>query len=217
MCIICLVSKEIESKFYVESLRIFDLIRSQKQIAGYHLTDQKKVVQDDVYFDTLSGQFFSQEKSLRLRKSCGQHIVAFKEKTGENHVRIEFEETITGLQAQRLLDSDFAGVCQVKAVQTAVSHLGVDSMNPVLCLRNNREKWYLDSGVAHLEICFDNIRYMDIGQSRFFEENELELELKEGDPKFHGEVTNLLSQYSDLTPCFQSKYERGVKLLSLFG
>ena len=50
-----------------------------------------------------------------------------------------------------------------------------------------------------------------------FEENELELELKEGDPKFHGEVTNLLSQYSDLTPCFQSKYERGVKLLSLFG
>ena len=58
---------------------------------------------------------------------------------------------------------------------------------------------------------------MDIGQSRFFEENELELELKEGDPKFHWEITNLLSQQYTLTPCFQSKYERGVKHLSLFG
>ena len=211
------MSREIESKFLIGSVRIFDLIRSQKQIAGYHLTNQKKIVQDDVYFDTLNGHLFSQGKSLRLRESCGQHIVTFKEKTGENHVRIEFEETITGLQAQRLLDSDLTDVCQVKAVQTAVSHLGANSINPVFCLRNNREKWYLDSGFAHLEICFDNIRYMDIGQSRFFEENELELELKEGDPKFHWEITNLLSQQYTLTPCFQSKYERGVKLLSLFG
>ncbi len=148
---------------------------------------------------------------------CGQYAVTFKEKLTENHVRMEFEETITELQAQRLLDSDLTDVFQVKVIQTAISHLGTNRINPIFCLRNNREKWYLDSGLANLEICFDSIQYMDIGQSRFFEENELELELKEGDPEFHWKITNLLSQQYALTPSFQSKYERGVKLLNVFG
>ena len=209
--------QEIESKFHVESLRIFDLIRSQKQIAGHNLTNQEKVVQDDVYFDTLNGQLFSQGKSFRLRQSCGQYAVTFKEKLTGNHVRMEFEETITKLQAQRLLDSDLTDVFQVKVIQTAISHLGTNRINPIFCLQNNREKWCLGSGLANLEICFDSIQYMDIGQSRFFEENELELELKEGDPEFHWKITNLLSQQYTLTPSFQSKYERGVKLLNVFG
>ena len=211
------MSQEIESKFPVESLRIFDLIRSQKQIAGHNLTNQEKVAQYDVYFDTLNGQLFGQGKSFRLRQSCGQYAVTFKEKLTENHVRMEFEETITELQAQRLLDSDLTDVFQVKVIQTAISHLGTNRINPIFCLRNNREKWYLDSGLANLEICFDSIQYMDIGQSRFFEENELELELKEGDPEFHWKITNLLSLQYTLIPSFQSKYERGVKLLNVFG
>jgi len=211
------MSQEIESKFHVESLRVFDLIRSQKQIAGHNLTNQEKVAQYDVYFDTLNGQLFGQGKSFRLRQGCGQYTVTFKEKLTESHVRMEFEETITELQAQRLLDSDLTDVFQVKVIQTAISHLGTNRINPIFCLRNNREKWYLDSGLANLEICFDSIQYMDIGQSRFFEENELELELKEGDPEFHWKITNLLSQQYALTPSFQSKYERGVKLLNVFG
>ncbi|MEE3194832.1 MAG: CYTH domain-containing protein [Candidatus Poribacteria bacterium] len=209
--------QEIESKFPVESLRIFDLIRSQKQIAGHNLTNQEKVAQYDVYFDTLNGQLFGQGKSFRLRQSCGQYAVTFKEKLTENHVRMKFEETITELQAQRLLDSDLTDVFQVKVIQTAISHLGTNRINPIFCLQNNRKKWYLGSGLANLEICFDSIQYMDIGQSRFFEENELELELKEGDPEFHWKITNLLSQQYALTPSFQSKYERGVKLLNVFG
>ena len=40
------MSQEIESEFPVESLWIFDLIRSQKQIAGHNLTNQEKVVQE---------------------------------------------------------------------------------------------------------------------------------------------------------------------------
>ena len=202
--------QEIESKFHVKSLRIFDLIRSQKQIAGHNLTNQEKVVQDDVYFDTLNGQLFGQGKSFRLRQSCGQYAVTFKEKLTENHVRMEFEETITELQAQRLLDSDLTDVFQVKVIQTAISHLGTNRINPIFCLQNNREKWYLDSGLANLEICFDSIQYMDIGQSRFFEENELELELKEGDPEFHWKITNLLSQQYTLTPSFQSSMSVGL-------
>ena len=202
--------QEIESKFPVESLRIFDLIRSQKQIAGHNLTNQEKVAQCDVYFDTLNGQLFSQGKSFRLRQSCEQYAVTFKEKLTENHVRMEFEETITELQAQRLLDSDLTDVFQVKVIQTAISHLGTNRINPIFCLQNNREKWYLDSGLANLEICFDSIQYMDIGQSRFFEENELELELKEGDPEFHWKITNLLSQQYTLTPSFQSSMSVGL-------
>lgn len=202
--------QEIESKFHVKSLRIFDLIRSQKQIAGHNLTNQEKVAQCDVYFDTLNGQLFSQGKSFRLRQSCEQYAVTFKEKLTGNHVRMEFEETITELQAQRLLDSDLTDVFQVKVIQTAISHLGTNRINPIFCLQNNREKWYLDSGLANLEICFDSIQYMDIGQSRFFEENELELELKEGDPKFHWKITNLLSQQYTLTPSFQSSMSVGL-------
>lgn len=202
--------QEIESKFHVKSLRIFDLIRSQKQIAGHNLTNQEKVAQCDVYFDTLNGQLFSQGKSFRLRQSCEQYAVTFKEKLTENHVRMEFEETITELQAQRLLDSDLTDVFQVKVIQTAISHLGTNRINPIFCLQNNREKWYLDSGLANLEICFDSIQYMDIGQSRFFEENELELELKEGDPEFHWKITNLLSQQYTLTPSFQSSMSVGL-------
>ena len=202
--------QEIESKFPVESLRIFDLIRSQKQIAGHNLTNQEKVAQYDVYFDTLNGQLFSQGKSFRLRQSCEQYAVTFKEKLTGNHVRMEFEETITELQAQRLLDSDLTDVFQVKVIQTAISHLGTNRINPIFCLQNNREKWYLDSGLANLEICFDSIQYMDIGQSRFFEENELELELKEGDPEFHWKITNLLSQQYTLTPSFQSSMSVGL-------
>ena len=202
--------QEIESKFHVESLRIFDLIRSQKQIAGHNLTNQEKVAQCDVYFDTLNGQLFSQGKSFRLRQSCEQYAVTFKEKLTGNHVRMEFEETITELQAQRLLDSDLTDVFQVKVIQTAISHLGTNRINPIFCLQNNREKWYLDSGLANLEICFDSIQYMDIGQSRFFEENELELELKEGDPEFHWKITNLLSQQYTLTPSFQSSMSVGL-------
>ncbi len=202
--------QEIESKFHVKSLRIFDLIRSQKQIAGHNLTNQEKVAQCDVYFDTLNGQLFSQGKSFRLRQSCEQYAVTFKEKLTGNHVRMEFEETITELQAQRLLDSDLTDVFQVKVIQTAISHLGTNRINPIFCLQNNREKWYLDSGLANLEICFDSIQYMDIGQSRFFEENELELELKEGDPEFHWKITNLLSQQYTLTPSFQSSMSVGL-------
>ena len=208
--------QEIESKFRVESLWIFDRIRSEKRIAGHHLTNSEQVVQCDVYFDTLNGRLCSQGKSFRLRQSQGKYAVTFKEKTAELHVRMEFEEAITESQAQHLLDSDLTNVCQVEAIEVAISHLGKDKINPALSLRNKREKWYLDSRLANLEICFDSIQYMDIGQSRFFEENELELELKKGDPKFHRKITNLLFQQYTLIPNFQSKYERGVELLNVF-
>ncbi len=49
------------------------------------------------------------------------------------------------------------------------------------------------------------------------QEYGVELELKTGEPVFLEQIANALSQQYDLIPTFQSKYERGITLLNVFG
>ncbi len=206
---------EVEVKFQVTSPQIFDLIRAQKQVADYRLTNQRIIPQRDTYLDTLAGTLFQQGVGLRLREKKGAYVVTFKRQLQGIHVRMELEDALTAVQAQALLNGNLVDVSG-EAVQAAMAYLQAEAIHPVLHVENTRESWHIHAGAGGVEICFDDVRYINPEQTQCIQEYELELELKAGDVALLQGIAHALSQQYNLIPSSQSKYERGVELFRLF-
>lgn len=104
----------------------------------------------------------------------------------------------------------------VEAIQAAVSHLKGEKVFPILHVANIRETWRINSDVGCVEICLDDVQYAGADKTRFSQEYGVELELKDGETVFLQQIADALSEQYDLIPISQSKYERGVMLLSKF-
>ena len=206
---------EVESKFQMTSPQVFDWIRSQKQVAGYELSDQEMIPQRDTYLDTAAGTLFHHGASLRLRKKKGTDFVTFKTQIEGVEVRAELEMPLTALQVQDLLLGNLTKI-RGEAVRAAMTYLKGEGVYPVLHVENPREAWYVRRDAEIVKICFDAVRYTNVDGSQCVEEYELELELKQGKERFLQEIAQGLSQRYGLIPTLQSKYERGVALLNVF-
>ena len=209
------MTHEVEVKFQVTSPQIFDLIRAQKQVADYRLTNQRIIPQRDTYLDTLTGRLFQQGVGLRLREKKGAYVVTFKRQLQGIHVRAELEDELTAVQAQALLNGNLVDVSG-EAVQATMAYLQAEAIHPVLHVENRRESWHIHAGAGGIEICFDDVRYINPEQTQWAQEYELELELKAGDVTLLQDIAHALSQQYNLNPSSQSKYERGVELFRLF-
>ena len=215
---------EVEAKFQAKSPQVFDQIRSQKQVAGYTLSDQQSIPQQDTYLDTTTGLLTRNGAALRIRKKIPvsgvieerTQLVTFKAQTEDIYAYTELEMPITDQQAQALLSGNLEKV-RVEAVVAAVKYLKGEKVLPILHVENSRETWYLNADAGCIEVCFDEVRYANTDKTQSVQEYGVELELKTGEPKFLQQIAEALPQQYDLIPTFQSKYERGVTLLNLFG
>lgn len=215
---------EIEAKFQAKSPQVFDQIRSQEQVAGHTLSDRRNTPQQDTYLDTTTGLLTRNGAALRLRKkTCapgavgeGTQLVTFKAQTEDIYTYTELEMPITDQQAQALLSGNLEKV-RVEAVEAAVKYLKGEKVSPILHVENCRETWHLNAEAGCIEVCLDEVRYANIDRTQSVQEYGVELELKTGEPEFLQQIVEALSQQYDLIPIFQSKYERGIALLNVFG
>ncbi len=215
---------EVEAKFQATSLQVLDQVRLRKQVAGYTLSDRRNTPQQDTYLDTATGLLTQNGAALRIRKKLfasgvigeGTQFVTFKAQTEELYTYTEIEMPITDQQVQALLSGNLEKV-QVKAIEAAVNYLKGEKVFPVLYVENLRETWHLNSDAGYVEVCLDEVRYAARNRTQSVQEYGVELELKTGEPEFLQQIADTLSQQYDLIPTFQSKYERGVTLLNVFG
>ena len=215
---------EVEAKFQATSPQVLDQIRLQKQVAGYTLSDQKNTPQQDIYLDTTTGLLTRNGAALRIRKKTsvsrgveeGTQLVTFKAQTEDIYTYTELEMPITDQQVQALLSGNFETV-HIEAVEAAVKYLKGEKVSSVLHVENRREMWHLNADAGCVEVCLDEVRYTDMEGAQSAQEYGVELELKTGKPEFLQQIADALSQQYDLIPIFQSKYERGIRLLNVFG
>ena len=215
---------EVEAKFQAKSPQVFDQIRLQKQVAGHNLSDQQTTPQQDTYLDTVTGLLTRNGAALRIRQKMlttevteeKTQLVTFKAQTEDIYTYTELEMPITDQQEQALLSGNLEEV-GVEAVEAAVKYLKGEKVFPILYVENCRETWYLKADGGCIEVCLDEVRYANRDRTQSVQEYGVELELKTGEPEFLEEIADVLSQQYDLIPTFQSKYERGVRLLNVFG
>ena len=215
---------EVEAKFQAKSPQVFDQIRLQKQVAGYTLSDQQSTPQQDTYLDTATGLLTRNGAALRIRKKIltaevteeRTQLVTFKAQTEDMYTYTELEMPITDQQVQALLSGNLENV-HAEAVETAVKYLKGKKVFPILHVENCRETWYLNADAGCIEVCLDEVQYMNRDRTQSVQEYGVELELKTGEPEFLGQIADALPQQYDLIPTFQSKYERGLRLLNVFG
>ena len=215
---------EIEAKFQAKSPQVFDQIRSQKQVAGYTLSDPRNTPQQDTYLDTTTGLLTRNGAALRIRKKIPAsggieertQLVTFKAQTEDVYTYTELEMPITDQQVQALLSGNLEKV-RVEAVEAAVKYLKGEQIFPILHVGNCRQTWYLNADTGCIEVCLDEVQYANRDRTQSVHEYGVELELKTGEPAFLEQIAEALSQQYDLIPTFQSKYERGVILLNVFG
>ena len=210
------MTREIEAKFQVTSPVVFDEIRSQKQVAGYKLTDRRIWSQRDTYLDTATGLLLCRGVSLRLREMGKRYIATFKSKIEGNYVRSELETRLTPSQAEACLNGNLADV-GIDAVQAASGYLNGAKIQPVLHVDNSREMWSVHSELGHARICLDDICYKSGDANQSAQEYELEIELADDRVPFLQKISQALSQQHSLIPNSRSKYERGIALLNVFG
>ena len=215
---------EVEAKFQAKSPQVFDQIRSQKQVAGHKLSDQRNTPQRDIYLDTTAGLLTRNGAALRIRKKIPAsgvieeraQLVTFKAQTEDIYTYTELEMPITDEQLQALLNGNLERV-HVGAVEAAVKHLKGEKVFPILHVENCRETWHLNAAAGCIEVCLDDVRYTNMDGTQSAQEYGVELELKAGEPEFLQPIADALSKQYDLIPTFQSKYERGLRLLNVFG
>ena len=215
---------EIEAKFQAKAPQVLDQIRLRKQVAGYTLSDRRSTPQQDTYLDTRDGLLTRNGAALRIRKKIytpgttveGTAVVTFKAQTEDIYTYTELEMPITDQEIQAFLSGNLEKV-DIQAIEAAVKYLNGETVLPVLHVENLRETWHLNAESGCIEVCLDEVRYADKDRTQSIQEYGVELELKTGEPAFLQGIADALSQQYDLIPIFQSKYERGIIHLNVFG
>lgn len=215
---------EVEAKFQAKSPQVLDQIRLRKQVAGYTLSDRRHTPLRDTYLDTRTGLLARNGAALRIREKIhesgtiveGAAAVTFKGETEDMYTYTELEMPITNHQAQALLSGNLERV-HVEAIEAAASYLKGEAVLPVLHVENFRETWCLNVEAGCIEVCLDEVQYTKMDGMQSIREHGVELELKTGKPAFLQQIAGGLSQQYDLIPTFQSKYERGIAHLNVFG
>ncbi|WP_312642370.1 CYTH domain-containing protein [Hydrogenoanaerobacterium sp.] len=206
---------ELEKKYYFTDCVIFTrtetFLNNQSDFAVANLGEQ---LQTDTYYDTAEGVLRTAKASLRIREKSGRYTLTVKSppnKSGDGTQPLEREEAELELESSSLDEQ----------IGFILKHLnffdGKASFSPCLTIKNKRSTFLLKGINAVLEMVFDQVTYEN-PVKKTAREYQIEIELKSG-----GTGKEELLQFADslernvsgLIPTQDSKYQRGMQLVSL--
>ncbi|WP_048308123.1 CYTH domain-containing protein [Halomonas sp. PR-M31] len=160
----------------------------------------------NTYYDTPEGALESARAALRVRRTPQGNLQTLKtvgSGSGGLFVRGEWEWAIEGD------DLDLVGLADLPPIQ-AMGNAVLKTLEPRFVTDFERCRWLLELESASIEVAFDqgSIR----ADERRVEINELELELKRGDPSSLWRLAQKFAEQVPLRPSIISKAERGAAL-----
>jgi triphosphatase len=193
-------SSEMELKFLVTADDVATL--SANPIFARKTT---KAQLRSVYYDTPKWDLRENGISLRVRQKEGAFIQTVKRSTGFGLFdRDEWESEIGGKSPDR-------SACASTPVANILSAKGVDALGPVFTTKVQRTIRLLREGASEVEVSFDR---GELAAGRLHEPiEEVELELKSGEPAALFSIARRLTANAALRLSFESKAERGYQLL----
>lgn len=196
------MSREIEYKWRVSSIRDFQLVLQLSQNLGAKLSKYKKVRIKDLYLDTPENYFQSSHLECRIRISNGHYELTLKSFSDTNQeIFIRNEKTIQLPQ-----------FTSKKAVLKYLRNNLFRTIQPLFEILNNRQirTLILPCGTC-AEACYDQV--LMVCGKKIFRMHEIELEFKSGDlEKFKAFVGKL--SILPLNPSKISKFAEAMSHLS---
>lgn len=204
---------EVEAKFITEQ-KVFKQILELKDIEGYKIKEVLDITEEDTYIDTKELDLHRQEISYRVRKKDGIFLVTLKEKpvkTGAIYSRFEEEKHIEEKDIPKVYDYslDIKPVAQAKRLAEGKKLL------KIFTVYKKRKRIVIVKDDFIIRLDMDAIHF-DIDNSKK-KQYELEIEAKNAPIEEVEKISKFLKQKfgKKLKPSKHSKYERGLKLLSL--
>jgi triphosphatase len=160
---------------------------------------------DAVYYDTPDRTLFGHGLSLRVRRSGNHYVQTLKRAPahGQPFVRGEWEITVAGAAP------DLAAL-PVSEIGAPLDQLALDTLEPIFTTKIRRRTQRLELLGAVVEIAFDegSIEAGDRRESL----TEVELEMKDGDPRVLFNIGIDLLEIAPLRISTRSKADRGYDL-----
>nr|WP_298414838.1 CYTH domain-containing protein [uncultured Halomonas sp.] len=160
----------------------------------------------NTYYDTPEGALESARAALRVRRTPKGNLQTLKTAgsgSGGLSVRGEWEWQIEGDEL------DLAGLAELPPIKT-LDDAALDALEPRFATDFERCRWLLDTESASIEVAFDQGSIRAAGQCVAI--NELELELKRGQPSSLWQLAQTFAEQVPLRPSIISKAERGMAL-----
>ena len=200
---------ETEYKWSGEKPRAFNcmLAAIKKELLPQHISAKKQLQITDVYLDHPDKQFDNQQLAFRVRHYGKVWEATFKTRTqlvNGKAVRREETQKLFGVQSLK------QALAYLEA-QKKWKNLIVSGLQPLFIIRNKRIVRMLSSKKFQAELAFDTCTIC-VGKKRV-KFKEIELELKQGQPRQFDELVARLSAASRLAPSTKSKVKTAVCLL----
>ena len=196
------MAHEVELKFDVEPGGVA-LIRSAPVLAAAASDEE---MHETVYFDTKDGALRRAGFSVRVRRSGGRHVQTVKRKRSAAaglYVREEWESKVAGFELDRK-------ALRGTPVKRLLAKLSTDALVPLVRTRFRRTSWTIERKSSRIEVVLDE---GNVASGRMKAPLlELELELKEGKPRFLFQLAAELGEGVPLRLGILSKAERGYAL-----
>nr|WP_299244702.1 CYTH domain-containing protein [uncultured Halomonas sp.] len=160
----------------------------------------------NTYYDTPQGALEAARAALRIRRTPTGNLQTLKtigSGTGGLSVRGEWEWAIEGEEL------DLAGLAHLPPMH-ALGDAVLEALEPRFVTDFERCRWLLETDGASIEVAFDRGSILAAGQCVAI--NELELELKRGEPASLWQLAQTLAARVPLRPSIASKAERGSAL-----
>jgi CHAD domain-containing protein len=205
---------EVELKYRVIDPAAGERLLRARSIAGFRASGAvRPVATDDRYVDTADGAFGHARIAVRLRATDDGRLLTIKGETttdGALHRREEREGPAgDGLDPRTWPESDARSLLLALA--------GDAPLHEVVGLRQARRYRLLrDGGGALVELALDDVEVV-AGERSLASFQELELELKDGDPARLTPLLEALAAEAGLEPVTTSKLERALAALAADG
>ncbi len=206
-------SIEIEKKYYIQDKSVFNCILNYlKEQNEYVVEIENEINQIDYYYDTEFSDIHKNNSSLRIRSKGDSYELTIKKPVKDivdedQNKRFEFQKPIEENNIKGHLDFIF-------------EHLNFLDQDAIfktsLIIRNLRKPITLKKNNITFEMVFDSVKYKDNRGSTAID-YQVEIELKSDFPhsvSLKLFTDNLEKQISGLKITHESKYSRGLSLVS---
>lgn len=204
---------EVEAKFMTKP-EIFKEILKFKKIDDYKVKEILDIRECDTYIDTEELDLHRHEISFRIRQKDNSFLVTLKEKpvkTGAIYSRAEEEEYINEKDIPKVYDYSLG----IKPVIEAKKLAEGKKLFKIFTIDKKRKREVLVKDDYIIRLDMDTIQFLIDNSDE--KQYELEIEAKNAPIEEIKKVQDFLKQKfgKDLKPSRRSKYERGLKLLSV--
>lgn len=206
---------EIEKKYYFNDNTVFDkAYKRLSQLENYEITEIGAHIQQDNYYDTSDKYLFTKNCTLRFRHKKDKIFLTIKTPTVDGNESLQNERFEYEIQINNEdLDQNKDRIIQYLP---EFSNQNIwESINRVLTIENNRQKYILRNKSIIFEVVFDSVTYLNIDTEKRIDDYQIEIELKSDYE--HRVNLKMISDFleeglNELISTKESKYKRGLKL-----